>query len=284
MRKSLQIYLKQICPSVEWEERQINNDQDIKAQFVSSLMTQEQVRNEIAGINDKKGTIGLNLKFNKVESKQFPGQFRIVCNLKGDLNNKLDRQKLKEIALFLNTVYGDSTYAAFFDQKIVSWRVSKRGDGYAITMNDPARYIVPALPLDISFGQFIYGIGLKSRDVEHPCKSRVLALAHTYLQTTIYRSHTDYHWDSKSIGELYELMQEYKKNVTYANGNIPSKVADAALSDITVLYVEMKYQIGFFLNLSDAGVLAQVRKGSQDALRQEKINCEQEEQQIALSM
>ncbi|MCL9684863.1 hypothetical protein [Legionella maioricensis] len=283
MRKSLQIYLKQIFVDTEWEERDASNMDDVKAQFVtSSLLDEKQVNNAMARIAAKKETIGLNLDFNVFPSRLNPGKYRVVCNLKKELN----KHNLEEITEFLNTVYGDSDNEC--PENPMRWGVEKSSEGYSITMHGPSCYIIPAIfqkkNLGPSTQEFIFGTSSITTDTDHPCKQRVIELAKAGVKDEVHKYHTIYYWSKESINELYALMLNHKKTVTYTGRNISSEVAVAALSDIDILPSEMRYQVGFFLNLADAGVLAQVKNDSQNALREAKVYCEKEEQQSALSM
>lgn len=284
MRNSLQIYLKQICPAVEWEERDSDIKHGIKAQYASNLLSKEQASKALAVIDAKKETIGLNLEFSIFESRQSAGQYRIVCNLKIESNRTLDKQQLDEVGQFLNNVYGSLTYESFSQQKIASWEVKEMRDGYSIIMVGPTSYISPLMPMNRSVEKFAHEMSLENKDIEHPCKPSVIELAKTGLKTEIHKACTVYYWDTKSVNELYELMQKHKKTTTYANSNNSSEVAAEALSDIPALPPEIRYRVGFFLNLADAGVLAQVKPESQNALREAKVACEVEKPQNTLSM
>lgn len=284
MRKSLQIYLKQIFADTEWEERDTSDMPDVKAQFVSSsLLNGKQVNDAMVRIAAKKETIGLSLDFNAFPSRQSPGKYRVVCNLKKELNE----QNLNEISEFLNTVYG-SLEDESLPKKAQGWGVEKGSEGPSITMHGPSFYIMPMMFQKKSPGpsvqEFIFGIASVPTETDHPCKARVMELAKDGVKSEVHKSHTVYYWNKESTHELYALMLHHKKTVTYAGRNISSEVAEAALGDLDMLPSEMRYQIGFFLNLADAGVLAQVKNDSQNALREAKVYCEKEEQQAALSM
>jgi len=284
MRNSLQIYLKQICPAVEWDARNNDGEQGIKAQYASTLLSEEQAKKELAVLDAKKETIGLNIEFSIFESRQNAGQYRIVCNLKKELDIELDKQKLDEVSQFLNEIYGSLAYVSFSEQKIARWDVTEGCDGYLIIMVGPTYYTNHVMPMDDSVQRFILGRLLENTDIEHPCKPSVVKLATTRLRTKMHKECTVYYWDTKGVNELYELMQNHKKTTTYADSNISSEVAAEALSDIPELPPEIGYHVGFFLNLSDAGVLAQVKPESQNTLRHAKVACEVEEPQNTLSI
>ncbi|VEG92274.1 hypothetical protein [Legionella spiritensis] len=275
MRKHLQIYLKQILPDVEWEERN-------PTQFVSPLLTREKVDEAFDRIQTKKQTIGLDLDFIIVESRQVQGQYRVACNVKRELN----KHQLDEITQFLNSVYGGLQYG-FELHDIAGWGVEESNDGYSITIHGPSEYYIRPNMFQnnnvttASIRQFIHGTNSASTNAdEHPCRQKVLELAKTGVKAEPHKFYTIYYWDKKSIHELYDLMQNHKKTITYGD-NIPGRVAEAALNDLP-LHPEMRNLIGFFLNRADAGVLAQVNNNSQNVLRQAKAECESVVQPVSL--
>ncbi len=277
MRKSLQIYLKQIFADTEWEERDVSDMPEVKTQLVSSLLNKKQVKDAMAIIAAKKETIGLNLDFDVFSSRSSPDQYRVVCNLKKELNAK----NLHEITDFLNTVYG-SLENKSIPKRFTCWSVEKSRSGYLITIYSQSSYVTPMMLQNGSSGcpvkKFVFGTDSVITDTDHPCKARVMELANTGVETEIHKYETIYYWNKESLHELYTLMLQHRKTATYSARNISCEVAEAALRDIDRLPPEMRYQVGFFLNLADAGVLAQVKNDSQNALREAKVSCENEEQ------